>query len=730
MGEVIQIEDQFYILASTSAAEGRTRVLKHADTFLVTDYRGDIRPLGFESHGLFHEGTRFLSRYLLMIDGKRPILLNSSITKWNDYLAIDMTNDDFRLPGGELVRRGTIHLCRSLFLWGGCQYETVRITNYGLYTMEFMLSFDFSADFVDIFEVRGLSRLQRGVYLDPVCEGSRVVLGYRGLDGIARRTELVFRPTPQRLSMNHAEYVVRVDPYQEFVLGVNISCGVASESSQCRANVDEAFNEMKQLTRVSQEWMSFLETSNAEFNTWISTSRLDTLLMLTRTPYGWYPYAGIPWYSTVFGRDALIVGFQTLWFCPEISRGVLGFLAAHQASETVAGQDAEPGKILHELRRGEMANLHEVPFGLYYGTVDATPLFVALACLYFQRTGDRAFIEELWPHVERALGWMDTFGDPDGDGFVEYEQKSPSGLLNQGWKDSVDSVFHSDGSLASAPIALCEVQGYVYEAKARASWAARRLGMAKRSVELSREAEGLRRRFDSEFWSGELGSYVLALDQDKHQCRVRASNAGHALFSGVASGRHAGEQVRSLMDESSFSGWGVRTVASGQARYNPMSYHNGSVWPHDNAMVGYGMARYGFKREAVRVLSGLFEASSCLEFSRLPELFCGFGRREGEGPTGYPVACSPQAWASGSVFLLLQGLLGVTVNGLEKTVSFDYPYLPSYVREVVVRNLVVGDACLDVAVRRQEEDVTVVLLRKKGDVEIVVRKPSSADYFG
>jgi glycogen debranching enzyme len=729
MGEVIQIEDQYYILASSSAEEGKTRVLKHGDTFLITDKRGDIRPLGFESHGLFHEGTRFLSHFMLLIDGKHPILLNSAITKWNDFLAVDLTNADFHLSGGELVRRGTIHLCRSVFIWDGCLYETLRVTNYGLYTMEFALSFDFTADFVDIFEVRGLGRIRHGQNLEPEGVSPRIVLGYRGLDDVVRKTELSFQPTPTRLTKDHAEYLVRLDPYQDLTFGVNISCDVGEKGSRCRAQVSEAFDEMKQLTRAAQEWMSFVETSNQEFDNWVTTSRLDVLLMLSRTPYGWYPYAGIPWYSTVFGRDALIVGLQTLWFCPEISRGVLGFLAAHQASATIREEDAEPGKILHELRKGEMANLHEVPFGSYYGTVDATPLFVTLACLYFQRTGDRVFIEGLWPHVERALAWMDSDGDPDGDGFVEYEQKSATGLSNQGWKDSVDSVFHSDGSLATAPIALCEVQGYVYEAKARASWAARRLGMVKRSRELSRQAESLRRHFDAAFWSSELRSYVLALDQDKHQCRVRTSNAGHALFSGIASGRHVEEQVSTLMGEASFNGWGVRTVASDQARYNPMSYHNGSVWPHDNALIGFGMTRYGFKREAVRILSGLFDASSCIEFSRLPELFCGFPRREGEGPTGYPVACSPQAWASGSVFLLLQGLLGITVNGLDKTVYFDYPFLPPYLREVVVRNLLVGEACIDVAVRRQEEDVAVVLLRRKGDVEIVVRKPALADYF-
>ncbi|HKB02836.1 MAG TPA: amylo-alpha-1,6-glucosidase [Gemmataceae bacterium] len=716
-------EAPYYIAAAAPPAGERDRVLKHGDTFAVLDHHGDIRPVGMKEQGLFHEGTRYLSALVLRLGRGEPMFLSSTVKEDDALLAVDLTNPDLTDGDHVVVQRGTVHLFRGILLWCGACYQRLRLRNYGLAPVEVRFSMRFEADFADIFEVRGTSRPSRGRPLKPALDRGTVVLGYDGLDGVVRKTRLTFAPAPDRLTAAEAHFAVPLAPHGEAAFHLTIACDNGAGPPQQPLDYDTALARSADAHRTAKARACQVDTANEQFNDWLNRSRADLEMMVTNTPQGLYPYAGVPWFSTPFGRDGIITALQTLWLNPSIARGVLSYLAATQADAEVPERDAEPGKILHETRSGEMAALGEIPFGRYYGSVDATPLFVLLAAAYSERTADRAFAESIWPHVDRALNWIDVYGDCDQDGFVEYSRHSADGLVQQGWKDSHDSVFHSDGAVAPGPIALCEVQGYVYAAKRGAAGLAARLGDTARAAALERQAEELRDRFERAFWCDELSTYALALDGRKQPCRVRTSNPGHCLLAGIASPDRAARVARTLLEDRSFSGWGVRTVSKGEVRYNPMSYHNGSVWPHDNALFGAGLARYGLKAEALRVLTGLFDASLAMDLHRMPELFCGFPRRPGEGPTLYPVACSPQAWAAGAVFQLLQATLGLHIDAAAGRVSFDHPLLPEFLKEVRIRGLRVGDGSLEVRLERHgPDDVGVNVLSRSGRVEVMVLK--------
>lgn len=715
--EVVEIGDRYYVLVASSAADHLDRVLKHGESFAVFDQYGDIRPLHASDEGIYHEGTRFLSGLQLRLAGQRPLLLSSTAKRDNSRVAVDLTNPDIGTEEGGRIGHGSVYVARTKVLWDGQCQERLVARNFALSPIEIPLTLRFAADFVDIFEVRGMQRPEHGKMLEPVIGKDHVVLGYEGLDGVVRRTRLVFSESPLEISEQSVTFQITLDPLDALTVDVSIVCEVDRRRPQ-PLGFDQALNLATGVLPATRERSCRVKASNELFNDWVDRSLADLAMMTTETPEGPFPYAGVPWFSTPFGRDSLVTALECLWLQPELARGVLRFLAANQADELDALRDAEPGKILHEMRQGEMAALGEIPFGRYYGSADATPLFVMLAAAHYLNTGDRELVKELWPNIRRALEWIDRYGDIDGDGFVEYQRQSASGLSNQGWKDSVDSVFHADGTIPRGPIALCEVQGYVFAAKRGAAEMALVIGDTDLADALLDEADRLQDAFEEQFWSEELGTYAIALDGDKQPCLIRSSNVGHCLYTGIVKAPHARQAADALMAENSFSGWGVRTVPSGQIRYNPMSYHDGSVWPHDNALIAAGLARYGMQEHAIQILAGMFDASIHVDLARLPELFCGFSRRVGEGPTLYPVACSPQAWASAAVFMLLQACLGLEIDGLRGRVTLAHARLPVFVDDLQLHGLRVGDGMVDLLLTRQEGSVGVNVLRREGSVEV------------
>jgi glycogen debranching enzyme len=709
-------ETPFYVPGTGSSTRPR-RTLKHDDAFAVLDSHADIGATAGGPDGVFFRDTRHLARLEMLLNGKQPLLLGSNVRDDNSILTVDLTNPDIYVGDKLVFAKDMLHVVRTLFLWRGALYQRLRLHNHDDRPLQVQLSFDFSSDFADLFEARGVRRARRGVASSLVTRDGEVALTYLGLDGKRRRTTLSFEPAPMRLSADTAAYDFELRPRESRSIYVTVNCDPAADAAPplpFRKGLRAAFQEHKTASRP----VTTISTSNPIFNEVVCRSMADLSMLTTSTAEGPYPYAGIPWYSTTFGRDGIITALQMLWCDPRIARGVLRRLAAYQATDFNPLADAEPGKIVHEMRGGEMAALGEVPFGLYYGSVDATPLFVMLAGLYAEHTGDIDTLSELWPHIEAALGWIDGLGDPDRDGFVEYQRADETGLANQGWKDSHDAVFHADGALAEGPIALCEIQGYVYAAKRLAARGARRLGRDLRGDALDAEAEALAHRFEAAFWCEDLGTYALALDGRKRPCRVRTSNAGHLLFSGIVTPERAEAVMRDLMRPSFFSGWGIRTVAREEYRFNPMSYHNGSVWPHDNSLIAAGFARYGHKAAIDRVFKGLFDAASYMDLRRLPELYCGFQRGRERGPTLYPVACSPQAWAAGTPLLLLQASLGLEFDPDRNEILLRNPRLPPFLEEVTLRKLRLGQSTVDLVLRRYDNDVSLQVLHNEGQIRV------------
>jgi len=700
------------VQSSTSIQEQELRAVKHGDSFALFDPHGDVVGAEATPEGVYFRDTRQLSFWRLTICGTYPMLLGSTLDDRVDALIVDLTNSSLTNRTGQRIPNDVLHFGRVKFLHEGSAFERLSVRNFDQCAHSFSIELTLGADFRDMFEVRGDKRERRGTHAQPRCTPDGVEYRYTGLDDIERRTAITFAPKPNFISDHKVRFDVNLAPGERKVFYTQIAFTDDENENPTRAYL-EGYRSLRRGRRDALVGRPSIVSSNTSFDAMMARSIADVTTLTTQTPQGPAAYAGIPWYCTLFGRDSLVTALEMLWYDPSLARGTLLRLAELQAVADDPAADAELGKILHETRLNEMANTGEVPFRHYYGSVDSTPLFIFLAGEYFRRTGDKESIETLWPHLEAACAWIENAGDRDGDGFFEYGRRNQNGLRNQGWKDSHDAISHADGRLAVGPIALVEMQAYVYGAwramadisKARGDRAAAREWRAK--------AADLKQRFNATFFDEELGCYILALDGDKQPCRVVSSNAGHALLTGIATQRHAEAVAERLLEPDCFSGWGIRTLARGESRYNPISYHNGSIWPHDNALIAAGFSRYGLQDAVARVFGALFEATFYFDQQRFPELFCGFGRRHGRGPTLYPVACAPQAWASGAPMYVIQAALGLNICAPD-AVRFDKPSLPAFLSNLSLDGLPCGEASVDLDVQ-QIGPATSVFVRRAGE---------------
>jgi glycogen debranching enzyme len=741
---------------------GSVQVLKHGNRFLLTDSFGDIHP-DSRGLGLYHGDTRVLACSVLRVGGIRPVLLQTSVGA-NYHGGIQMTNPsadrnpDAKVHPFDGLLGRTIGISRERLIGSDGVVERVKVVNHASQPANVPVELELGTDGADIFEVRGYPRDRRGVLLPLAATDQRVTFRYVGLDDIERFTHIAFsRPAEavEEVSETRPDgsdtgaavryrWTLALKAGETHELSWTIWCSDRAVAKGWADRVDGsgdasadgvdrealfppiprvAVDEGAAAYHAWERGTTQVVSDHELFNLVVKRSVSDLRLLINDGPGEDQRYvsAGVPWFTTLFGRDSLISAFQSLAFRPQIAVEILEVLAAYQATEDDPTRDAEPGKILHELRTGEMARSGELPHTPYYGSVDSTPLWLILLGATFDWTGDRALLDRLWPNALAALHWIDTYGDRDGDGFVEYERRSERGLLNQGWKDSSDAIRDHLGGQARPPIALAEVQGYVFDAKRRMARLAAIRGDIELATRLDDQADHLAIQFESAFWMEGQRFYAMALDADKKQADAIASNAGHCLWSGIVVPDRARDVVERLLRPTMFSGWGIRTFAADQPGYNPIGYHTGTVWPHDTSLIAAGFKRYGFDDASNRLAGQMMEAAQGFQDYRLPELFCGFDRSDAHTPVPYPVACSPQAWAAGSSFLFLETMLGLRAHADRRELELLHPHLPDWLGKVTLTDLRVGDASVDLLFHRWRGTTSAEVLRKVGDVAVTIR---------
>ncbi|HEX3571607.1 MAG TPA: glycogen debranching N-terminal domain-containing protein [Acidobacteriaceae bacterium] len=708
--------------------------LIRGNTFFAALLQGDVLPPGAPNVGLFHADTRFLSQLELRVNGHQAGVL-SSTTIGSDISRIDLTARGEAASGENLDLPVTgIYIRREQLLENDRFYETLDIQSFNNEEVKLTLELLFDADFMDIFQVRGLLRGTSGQYFVPQVKQDAVRFYYEGLDERSRTTDICFSPAPHRLESKRAVWSLTLPPRgrQTILTTVAMTVGMPGEENSGRAACHgRTFENAWPKAICDQDaWTANctrFRSDNEIFDVMLQTSTEDFYSLRMHGNNEAAIAAGVPWFAALFGRDSLLSSFETLILDPDLARGTLRVLAAYQGKQSNDERDEDPGKILHERRSGEMTNTNEVAFGRSYGSVDSTPLFLFLARAYVQWTGDTALLVELHGALKGATEWILNYGDLDGDGLIEYQRRNPKGLFNQGWKDSGDAIRHKDGSIAEPPIALVEVQGYAVRALADAAEMLASLGDHELAAAAKEKSEQLRRLIDERFWDEDRVFYGLALDREKNLCRVDSSNPGHLLFAQAIDAKRARQVSDRVLEAGLFSGWGIRTLSSEEQSYNPMSYHCGSVWPHDNALIGYGMALYGLHREACNVFHSLYDAALQFRDYRLPELFCGFTRQQKGEPVHYPVSCSPQAWAAGAPFLLLTGLLGITPNAAAGELAIIDPHLPPFLRKLRIENLRVGASRITLDFQRQGDRTHCNVVDVQGEqlkISILFRPPA------
>ncbi len=688
-------------------------------TFSATNVGGDIHPPGSPDVGFFHDDTRFLSQLELRIGGHRTVVLSSSTEKTFSS-QIELTTGNITLRDSFDLPENTVHIRREQLLASEILFDRLTFENFNLTPVDFVVELIFDADFVDVFQVRGVARQKHGQYFKPIVSRDHIAFYYRGLDGVMRQTAIKLSPQPAEIRDRTARWDLHLEPLKELQLEAWITPSV--EGQESRALNFDLNHQLRHRRATFARWesnSSSFETENDVFDEMLKTGIGDFHALQIPDGEQHIIAAGIPWFATMFGRDSIIAAYQSLSLNPQLAVDTLRVLARYQGKEYNDWRDEEPGKIAHEYRDGEMTRDGEMPFGPYYGSIDATPLFLILLSETFNWTADDQLVEELLPNAYAALEWIDKYGDLDGDGFVEYLRRSPKGLINQGWKDSWDANMHRDGSIAQPPIALCEVQGYVYDAKFRMSSLLRNFGDVKTADRLKREAADLARRFDKAFWIPSRGFYAMALDAEKRPLEVISSNPGHLLFTRIINKDRARIVANRLMRDDMFSGWGWRTMSEAERVFNPLSYHRGSVWPHDNSIIAHGMAVNEMRQGALRVLTSMFQAALSFRDYRLPELFCGVQRREFDKPVHYPVSCSPQAWASGAIFLMLSSVLGLRPSAPRKELNIINPELPDWLEHLHIRKLRVGSSRVGLDFSRRGDRTFCNVVDVEGDKLLV-----------
>ncbi len=694
-------------------------VIKDENLFCISHRDGSIPSGQHHGFGLYYNDCRYLRGYALSLGGTRPNTLVSNATR--EYTSVlQLTNEAFPGLEGHAVRKEQLGVKWKRVINGDnlTLQDTLVFQNFGLEAVVFEAAFDFEAGFEDVFSVRGFMRSTNAHTSTHTWLKDRLTFSYEGEDKRFRNLSIRFAPEPTKQVGTQANYTLRLDPQgsQELIVTFRIRETDGPEQTPEVSVLNPGEPSRKWLTHEAK-----VETDDLTLNRAMARSFRDLRVLESRVGGHRYFAAGIPWFATLFGRDSLITAFQTLAYNPTIAEQTLRLLASYQGKKVDEWRDEAPGKILHELRFGELARLNLIPHTPYYGTVDATPLFLSLIARHAQWTGDLTLFKELRPSVDAALGWMHEHGDSNGMGYLTHSSYSKRGLSNQGWKDSWDAIVNVDGSLATPPIALVEVQGYAYEAMLGIAGLYDRVGEGALADKLRQQAKSLRERFNREFWMEDAKCYALALQKGKKPVGTIASNAGHALWSGIADPEKARLVSERLMKEDMFGGWGIRTFSEKEKRYNPLGYHLGTVWPHDNSLIAAGFKRYGLVQPALEVFNGIFRAATYFESQRLPELFAGFSEKDYGVPVHYPVACHPQAWAAGTIPYLLEVLLGLAPDAFTQRLRIVRPMLPEMIDRLEFRDLQVGEARVDLGFYRTERrSIAVEVLNQVGPLEVIV----------